>query len=254
MIKVLIIDDEYPARLRMKKLLEIHSHQLEMVGEADGGRQAIQKIETLRPQAIFLDIQMPDMSGFEVLEQLTYQPMVIFTTAYSEYAIQAFETFSVDYLVKPIAVTRLKTAIDKLLKFSAAQQTAPDFDQLKTLLDNIQQKPIPQAFALPIKKRDRIIFIDFEDIAYFKAEDKYAVAMMKDGKQHLLSKSLGQLAGELPINFARVHRSFIVNRTFIIELEKYFKGSYLLKLRDQANTEIKTGESYSGQLKEWMGI
>lgn len=254
MIRVLIIDDEHLARLRMKKLLEAHQDQLELVGEADNGRKAIQQIETLRPEAIFLDIQMPDMTGFDVLEQVTYQPFVIFTTAYSEYAIKAFESFSVDYLVKPITVERLAVSIKKLLRFNASTQQAPSFEALKDLLTQVQAKPEAKPFALPVKKRDRIIFIDFEEIAYLKAEDKYAVAMMQDGTKHLLSKSIGQLAGDLPDNFARVHRSYIVNRSFIVELEKYFKGSFLLKLKDAAQTEIKTGESYSEQLKDWMGI
>lgn len=251
MIKVIVIDDEGPARLRIKKLIKEQAPQLELLGEADCGSQAIDLIEALRPDAIFLDIQMPDMSGFEMLSQLSYQPMVIFTTAYTEYAIKAFESFSVDYLVKPLEVPRFEKAIEKLNKMS--QKTAePNLASIQAFFQQV--KPAAKSFSLPIKKRDRIILVDFEDISHFKAEDKYVQVAMNDGATHLLNKTITQLEKELPEAFIRVHRSYIVNRTYIYEIQKHFKGKLSLKLKDKNGSTILTGETYSAKIKKLMGL
>src|SRR5215510_5723049 len=115
--KAILIDDEPAARRLMKNLLQEHEAVVEVVGEASNGKEAIAKIEELKPDLIFLDIQMPDLTGFEVLDRLQRKPTVIFTTAYEQYAIKAFETFSIDYLLKPIKEERLKQAIEKLRQF-----------------------------------------------------------------------------------------------------------------------------------------
>src|SRR5215510_9520116 len=115
--KAILIDDEPAARRLMKNLLQEHEAVVEVIGEASNGREAISKIEELKPDLIFLDIQMPDLTGFEVIGQLSYRPNIIFTTAYEQYAIKAFETFSIDYLLKPIKEERLYQSIEKLKQF-----------------------------------------------------------------------------------------------------------------------------------------
>ena len=132
MYKAFIVEDELPAMKRVKKLLSEHHFTVELVGEADNGKIAIEQIEVLRPDVLFLDIQLPDMTGFEVLSALTYQPLVIFTTAYDQYAIKAFESFSIDYLVKPFDANRFQLAIEKLKKMGN-QQKQVDFQKLETL-------------------------------------------------------------------------------------------------------------------------
>src|ERR1041385_1761516 len=117
LFKTILIDDEPAARRLMKNLLLEHSDVVEIVGEASNGKEAIDKIEKLRPDLIFLDIQMPDLTGFEVIEQLSEKPNIIFTTAYEQYAVKAFETFSIDYLLKPIKEERLAQSIEKLKQF-----------------------------------------------------------------------------------------------------------------------------------------
>lgn len=251
MVKTIIIDDESPARMRVKKLMEAHPEQLHLLGEADCGSEAIKMIETLRPDAIFLDIQMPDMSGFDVLSHLSYQPFVIFTTAYSEYAIKAFESNSVDYLVKPIEAERFKKAIKKLELFSKTTNQN-NWKKLEKLFQQI--KPVKQIFSLPVKKKDKIILIDFEDISHFKAEDKYVLAFMNDGSSHLLNKSITQLENELPEEFIRVHRSYIINRNYIFEIKKYFKGKLILYLKDKSQSEVMTGETYAEKIKGLLGL
>ena len=119
MFRAFLVEDEAPARLRVKKLLSNYSTEVEIVGEADHGRAAIAKIEKLKPEVLFLDVQLPDMTGFEVLEKLSYQPMVIFATGYEAFAIQAFETCSVDYLVKPFDQERFEKAIQNCLLYTS---------------------------------------------------------------------------------------------------------------------------------------
>src|ERR1700745_848565 len=117
LFKAIVIDDEPAARRLMKNLLQEHIDVIEIIDEAGTGKEAIEKIERLKPDLIFLDIQMPDLTGFEVIEQLNEKPNIIFTTAYEQYAIKAFENFSIDYLLKPIKEERLEQAINKLREF-----------------------------------------------------------------------------------------------------------------------------------------
>ena len=251
MYKAFIVEDELPAMKRVKKLLSEHHFTVELVGEADNGKIAIEQIEVLRPDVLFLDIQLPDMTGFEVLSALTYQPLVIFTTAYDQYAIKAFESYSIDYLVKPFDANRFQLAIEKLKKMGN-QQKQVDFQKLETLLHQHQSKITP--VSLPVKKGDKIILLDFEEIIYLKAEDKYVRIFTKNGKDHLCEKSLSKLEQKLPNIFIRVHRSFMVNRNHISEVRKYFKGKLILHLKDKEQTTITTGEKYSASVKSMLGI
>lgn len=251
MFKAFIVEDELPAMQRVKKLLSDYSTDLNIVGEADCGKNAIEQIETKRPDVLFLDIQLPDMTGFEVLSALTYQPLVIFTTAYENYAIKAFESYSIDYLVKPFDVDRFKKAIEKLKKLGH-QEAAVDYQELEKLL--LLHRTQPVSVSLAVKKADKIILLNHEDMTYFKAEDKYVRIFTKNGKDHLCEKSLAKLEQVLPDNFIRVHRSFIVNRNHISEVRKYFKGKLILQLRDKEQTTITTGEKYSSIVKSILGI
>ncbi len=249
MLKGFIVEDEHLASARLQKMLESYTQQIEIIGEADQGAAAIVAIEKERPDFLFLDIQLPDMTGFEVLQALTYQPLVIFTTAYEQYAIQAFDTQSIDYLVKPFRLERFKRAIEKLLKFDG-------------LLSNNEQKTVPQItapktenpFAFPIKLKDRILLLDYEDIAHIKAEEKYISVVTNKGKTYLSDGSLGKLESTLPKYFIRVHRSYIINQNYIKEVRKFFKGKLILILSDTQETTITTGETYSKAVKKYLGI
>ena len=126
---VFIVEDELLALNRVTKLLGSYANELTIIGKAQHGKTAIQQIEQLQPDVLFLDIQLPDMTGFKVLSQLTYQPFVVFTTAYAEYAVQAFETYSIDYLVKPFDAERFKKAVVKLKTFTSSN-VAPNYRQL----------------------------------------------------------------------------------------------------------------------------
>lgn len=251
MFKIFIVDDEYLARERVKKLLSKYSDKIQILGDADSGHSAIEQIENLRPDVLFLDIQMPDKTGFEVLAELTYQPMVIFTTAYEEYAIKAFDSFSVDYLVKPFNAERFKKAMEKLEKFGNQDATL-DIQELATAV--FQKKPAVQNFSFPVKLGDRILLIDFEDITHFQAEEKYIRVFTNAGKSYLCDGSLSKLEKTIPEYFIRVHRSHIVNQTCIQEVRKYFKGKLILILNNKEGTKITTGETYSKKVRIELGI
>lgn len=249
--KVLIIDDESAARLRMRQLIAAYPSDFQVIGEAYNGTNAIQQIEQLRPDLVFLDIQMPDINGFEVLSALSYQPMVIFTTAYEQYAIQAFEVHSVDYLVKPIENERLAKTIEKLHKFHTPSPEL-DYRNLATIFKQLQPKKEP--FSLTVKKGDRILLLRFEEITYLQAEDKYVTIHTVDGAKHISDLTLNELTQKLGQNFMRVHRSTIINQDFIVEAKRFFKGRFIITLRDGQGTNIRSSAAYSEEIKQTLGI
>jgi two-component system LytT family response regulator len=251
MYTAIIIEDEYPARLRLEHMLKEHQINIKLLGQADTGKMAIEMTNLYHPDVIFLDIHLPDMNGFEVLQALDYHPMVIFTTAYAEYAVQAFEVFSVDYLVKPFDDIRFKKTIDKISQFKNLLP-APDYTQIATLFFEAQRKP--KQSSLAVKSGQKILLIDFEDITFLKAEDKYVSVFNADNKSYLCEKSLGTLEEILPDPFIRVHRSYLVNKTWIAEIHRYFKGRLMIVMDDKERTTIITSDSYTQAVKSVLGI
>ncbi len=244
--KALVIDDEPAARRLMKSLLQEHADTVEVIGEAGTGQEALRQIEALKPDLLFLDIQMPDLTGFEVLERLEHKPNVIFTTAYEQYAIKAFENFSVDYLLKPIREDRLELSIQKLQRFGRLNQDL----NLSGLQEIISQlKAPPKATALPIRTGDRITLVRFEQIAYLEAEDKYVYVHSTDGQKFLTDQTLSVLEEKLPENFFRIQKSYIINKERIREMHRHFNGRYLFVMEDKAGTRITSGRTYYEQIK-----
>ncbi len=244
--RAIVIDDEPAARRLMRNLLQEHSAIVEVIDEAGNGRDAIEKIEALKPDLIFLDIQMPDLTGFEVIEKLQFKPNIIFTTAYEQYAIKAFETFSIDYLLKPIKEERLEQALHKLKEFGKA--TAPiDVPGLQQIIS--QLKAPPKATAMPIKTGDRIILVRFEQIAYLEANDKYVFVHTIDGQKHLTDQTLTTLEEKLPPQFYRIQKSFIINKDRIREMHKHFNGRFLFTMEDKAGTSLTSGRTYYDAIK-----
>lgn len=251
LFKAIVIDDEPAARRLMKSLLEDYAQVVTVVAEAGNGREAISKIEELRPDLIFLDIQMPDLTGFEVLEQLTHKPNVIFTTAYEQYAIKAFENFSIDYLLKPIKEERLQQSIDKLKQFGRLNQTL----DINSLQDIIRQLQAPQkATALPIKTGDRITLLRYENIAYLEAQDKYVYVFTTDGQKHLTDQSLTTLSEKLPPQFYRIQKSYIINKDKIKEMHRHFNSRYLFIMDDKAGTRLTSGRTYHDEIRSEFGL
>ncbi|MES1218079.1 MAG: LytTR family DNA-binding domain-containing protein [Bacteroidota bacterium] len=247
----IIIDDEPAARRLMKNLLGEHRAIVNVISEAGNGRDAIQKIEELKPDLIFLDIQMPDLTGFEVIEKLSYKPNIIFTTAYEQYAIKAFETFSIDYLLKPIKEERLQQSIEKLKQFGRLNQSVDVTD----LQEIIRQFKAPQkATALPIRTGDRITLLRFENIVYMQAEDKYVFVFTNDGQKHLTDQSLQALSEKLPAQFYRIQKSYIINKEKIKEMHRHFNGRFLFIMEDKPSTRLTSGRTYYDEIKEEFGL
>ncbi|MBC7949372.1 MAG: response regulator transcription factor [Chitinophagaceae bacterium] len=251
LFKAIVIDDEPAARRLMKSLLLEHNDVVEVIAEAGTGMEAVQKIEELNPDLIFLDIQMPDLTGFEVIERLTQKPNIIFTTAYEQYAIKAFETFSIDYLLKPIKEERLLQSIEKLKRFGRLNQAI----NIGGLQDIIRQFQAPQkATALPIKTGDRIALLRFENIAYLEAQDKYVHVFSTDGQKHLTDQSLTLLSEKLPACFHRIHKSYIINKDKIREMHRHFNSRYLFIMEDKAGTRLTSGRTYHDSIRSEFGL
>ncbi len=249
--KTIVIDDEPAARRLMKNLLREHSNIVEVIDEAGNGREAIEKIERLQPDLIFLDIQMPDLTGFEVIAQLQHKPSIIFTTAYEQYAIKAFESFSIDYLLKPIKEERLEKSMEKLKEFGRLNQKI----DVGGLQDIIRQFQAPvKSSAMPIKTGDRIILLRFENISYLEAQDKYVYVFTIDGQKHLTDQSLAALGEKLPANFYRIQKSYIINKDKIKEMHRHFNGRYLFILDDKAGTRLTSGRTYNDDIRREFGL
>lgn len=249
--KVLIIEDEPLARQRLKKLLQPYTDQIDLIGEAKNGAEGIEMIENLRPQFIFLDIKMPVLNGFEMLLKLSYQPHIVFTTAFDEYAIKAFENNSIDYLLKPIRPERFKVTMDKISKLSSKGQTE-QFNS-STLQSLIEQLQVPKTIrSLTVHLGDKIIIVKLDDVIFFKAEDKYVLIYTKQGDQHLITQSLSQLEQKIPDYFLRINRSAIINENEISEIRKGFNRKWVFKMNDVEHTRITAGTSYMSFIKNHL--
>jgi two-component system, LytTR family, response regulator len=249
--KALVVDDEPAARRLMKTMLTEHADSIEIVGEAGNGGEAVRLIKELKPDVVFLDIQMPDFTGFEVLEKLDSKPNIIFTTAYEQYAIKAFDSFSIDYLLKPIKEERLAKSLEKMKEFGKLNQPI-DVLNLREMIEQI--KAPKKSTAIPIKIGDRIILLRFENITHFEAHDKYVFIFTQDGQKHLTDQTLTALAEKLPDQFLRVQKSFIINREKIKEIHKHFNGRFVITMEDKSHTQIITGLTFNESIKTAFDI
>lgn len=248
--KAVLIDDEPAARRILGSLLGLYSDLVRIGGEASTGEEAVALIDEQRPDLVFLDIHLPDINGFEVLERAAWRPNVIFTTAYDEYAMKAFEAFSIDYLLKPVSEARLAKAMRKLEQFG---KTAAPSDPALLRQAAVQMlTKLPTAF--PIRQGDRIILVRFEQIAYLEANDKYISLHTVDGKKYLTDQSLTLLAQKLPPAFLRVQKSYIINRERIREIYKHFNGRFVIVMDDGRQTRITTGLSFYDEIRRELGI
>ncbi len=235
-LRALIVDDEPLARQRVRLLLSEEA-DVEIAGDCEDGVQAVEQITTLKPDLLFLDVQMPEMDGFEVLRQVPAEllPVVIFTTAYEQHALRAFDAHALDYLLKPFKPKRFKEAIQRARELIANKQAGVAARGLLDLL--AEHAPAsPYLRRLTVKTPDRVVFVDVEDIDAIEAAGKYAVVHV--GKQnHVLRETMSSLESHLPPQrFLRISRSVIVNIDQIKELQPMFKGENLVVL--------KNGKSY----------
>lgn len=249
--KTLLIDDEPLARARLRRLLSHYGETFDIVGEAANGAEGLTLVEELHPEVIFLDIEMPLMNGFEMLAALTFMPMVIFATAYDQYAIRAFEENSIDYLLKPVENDRLEKTVEKLKKRIAAPEERVSTSFNASLLQIIEHfKPKKDLHAISVKFADKILLIPLEEISYFEAEDKYVFMATKEGQKYLTSYTISTLEEKLPPHFTRVSRAAILNSRHIKEIQKHFDGKFILVLNDKKNSKITSGQSFAENVRQ----
>lgn len=260
-LRILIVDDEPPARKRIATLLR-KQDGVEVVGEATDGKQALAAIERDEPDLVLLDVQMPEMSGLDVLEALDPDavPAVIFVTAYDQHALRAFELHAVDYLLKPFDDERFEIALERARSRIERGHLVGLSRRLLTLLRSVPADeplahlsgPGPQITdRLAIRSGDRIVIVKVEDIDWIEGAGVYA-RLHVGPKTHLLRETLTNLASQLdPERFVRIHRSTIVNRERVRELRSYFHGEYLVLLDD--GTQLKLSRSYRDSLESIAG-
>lgn len=255
-LKVYLIDDEPLALKRLSRLLS-ETDRVEIIGQTTEPLKALQIIPTLELDAIFLDIQMPELSGFEILQKLEQYPPVIFTTAFDEYALRAFEVYSIDYLLKPIETERLEKALKKLEKnFSEKSYRAANLQKL--LMDfaansKIEMKRPLERIASRIGGKVQIL--DATEITHFFAQDKLTLAQNANGKQFPIDHTLNELEEKLDDRtFLRVHRNSIVNVNFIEEVQGWFSGRVLIRLNNVKKTRLTVARDRVKILKEFLGM
>ncbi|HVM87706.1 MAG TPA: response regulator [Puia sp.] len=244
MIKTIIIDDERLARNELKKLLQDFP-DIEVIAEAANANEGIEKIENLNPDLIFLDIQMPGKTGFDMLSELNKAPDVIFTTAYDEYALKAFEVNALDYLLKPVEPKRLADAIQKL-HFDEDKETYHDHEVStnKSILGEHDQ--------VFVKDGERCWFVKLSDIRLFESVGNYAKVYFGPNKP-LILKSLNALEERLDEKiFFRANRKHIANLRMIDKIEPYFNGGLLLELKGGEKIEVSRRQTV--KFKEMMSL
>jgi two-component system LytT family response regulator len=242
--KTIIIDDEELARERLKRLISDFPEYIRIVGEAVNGDQAESLIETLKPDLVFLDIQMPGKNIFEVLKDLKHKPMVVFCTAYDHFAIKAFESFSLDYILKPVEKERIGQTIDKLKRIAGTT----NIDFILQHLNDFQQ-PKPKMQSISHKVGDRILLVKTSEITYLMADHKYVNFYNTNCQEFMTEHPLKALEEKLPEPFIRVSKSHIVNTTYVKEIQNYFRGKYVITLDDRNRTKITSGSTFQEVIK-----
>ncbi|MCU6434383.1 LytTR family DNA-binding domain-containing protein [Undibacterium sp. Jales W-56] len=235
-MQVMIVDDEELARRLVREYLGTHT-DLVIVGEAEHGLDAVKQINALNPDLVFLDIQMPKLTGLEVLELTGRRSGVIFTTAYDQYALKAFDLHAIDYLLKPFSQSRFDEALAQARK-SLGQTATPQSIAIQQLLTDTSK----QLERILIRDRGQVHVIPVDKLDYVEAQDDY-ISIVSEGKSYLKTQSLSELEAQLdPKKFVRVHRSYLINIERLQSVERYSKDSHVALMRSGKQIPIsRTG-------------
>jgi two-component system LytT family response regulator len=257
-MKVFLVDDELTALKRLTRLLE-GTGRVEIIGASMNPLEAIDAITADMPEALFLDIQMPVIDGFELLSRLPAQPFVVFATAYDQYALKAFEVNSIDYLLKPIEPEQLERALNKLEQFRFG--TRPDWlnrPDLRAILEDLSRSiQSPQSARwdrIPVQVGERTRFLAPSQVSHFFTRGRLTYAAA-EGKTYCIDSSIAELEERLgKFRFVRVHRGAILNLDWLEDVTPYFSGRLLVRLRDEKHTEITVSRDRVRNLKERLGL
>ena len=250
-IRVLLVDDEPLAREMIREMLKTDV-EVEIVGECVNGREAVEAIQEHNPDLIFLDVQMPEVGGFEVLEALKSEtiPHVIFVTAYDQYAVRAFEVHALDYLLKPFDRERFESAWRRAKAQILASRNGEMDQRILAILEELKAGS-KYLERLVIKSGGRVFFLETDDIDWIEAEGNY-VSVHTGKKSHLLRETISSLEAQLdPKKFLRIHRSSIVRIDRIKELQPWFHGEYRVILQD--GTQLTLSRNYRENLQGTLG-
>lgn len=264
--KTLIVDDEKESRDGIERLLSL-DNDIEVLGKARNGLDAIEHIQKNRPDLLLLDIQMPNINGFEVLNSINHHenPInVIFITAFDQYALKAFDVHAIDYLLKPFSDSRFKEAIErakKQIQFDQSVRQAAQIQQLLTELQEQAQKESASGIVvneskesstrIVIKASGKIIFVHLDDVIWVEA-DNYYVTIHCEGKKHLVRSTMKEIGERLPSEtFLRIHKSTIINTRMIKELIPHINGEYRVIVEGE-DKELKVSRSYKNVFNEWL--
>jgi two-component system, LytTR family, response regulator len=245
-IRALIIDDESLARERIRMLLQ-GEPEIEIVSESANGTEALRDIQLLAPDLVFLDVQMPELTGFEVLDRLdpARMPVIIFVTAYDQYALKAFEVCALDYLLKPFDRERFGRALSRARAELDRRKAGQVNERVLKLLSELGQTK-KYLEKLMIRDGGRVFFLRADEIDWIEAAGNY-VRLHAGKEEYLYRETMTKLEGQLnPERFARIHRSAIVNTERIKELQPWFRGDYVIVLRD--NQKLTLSRTYRGRL------
>ena len=238
-IKALIVEDERLAANGLHRLL-LRDPEVHVVGIAADGKTAIARIESLKPDLVFLDIEIPELNGFAVIEQIGVEnmPLIIFVTAYDRYTLKAFEVHALDYLLKPFDEARLTMALERAKK-ELALRRALQVTKLNGFMEAMLKQPGPQRLA--VKSGGRTIFLQLDELDYVEAAGNYA-RLRVGSQEYIIRETMSALEAKLPQSlFVRIHRSVIVNRTRIKELRPWFTGEYVVILTTGKELTLSRG-------------
>jgi len=239
-IRVVIVDDEDLARQMLREYLSGHS-EIEIIAECANGFEAVKAVTELNPDLLFLDIQMPKLNGFEVLELIGCDRAIVFVTAYDEYAIRAFDIHAVDYLLKPFGAERFETALQRAKQRLAGKQPVP------SELASSARPPDRYPERIVVREGTRVHIIPAEKLDFVEAQDDY-VALSTEGKKHLKQQTISSLEAALdPSRFFRIHRSYIVNLEKVTKIEPYSKDNYVVVLSN--GTQLPVSRSGYSRLR-----
>jgi two-component system LytT family response regulator len=244
--RVLIVDDEPISRRRLRRLLALEP-ECDLVGECENGREAVQALERQPVDVLFLDVQMPEMDGFGVVQAISRShPLIIFTSAYDEYALKAFEVHAFDYLLKPFDRRRFRESVQRARRQLEQAKPAIADDRILTLFESLAgARNAPDRIA--VRNNGRVIFLKLSDIDWIEAADNY-VCLHTGRETHILRETMSDLEARLdPARFIRVHRSAIVNLDCIKELQPWFRGDYKVMLND--GTELTLTKNHREKLE-----
>jgi two-component system, LytTR family, response regulator len=256
-LRAYLVDDESLALDRLAKLLSV-TRRVEIVGRTTNPKAAIDYLSSAQVDVVFLDIHMPELSGFDLLDRLPHQPPVVFTTAYDQYALKAFEVNSIDYLLKPIDSQHLDRALKKLESQRKNGNQAELTAALRATLAKLAQSLPKDGSGFPnricSRVGDKIVLLELDRITHFNSEDKLTYASTET-RQHIVDYSLATLEEALSgRGFLRIHRSTLVNLSYIDELHRWFGGRMIVRLKGPNRVELTVARNYVGSLKQKLGV